>query len=57
MRPEKIHFKSPEELKEEVGLAEPQIINALLQLRGKKGRLAEETQHNLISLYLYAKNL
>ena len=29
---------------EEVGLAEPQIINALLQLRGKRGRLAEEIQ-------------
>lgn len=26
---------------EEVGLAEPQIINVLLQLRGKRGRLAE----------------
>lgn len=29
---------------EEVGLAEPQVINALLKLRGKKGQLAEEIQ-------------
>jgi hypothetical protein len=29
---------------EEVGLAEPQVINALLKLRGKRGRLAEEIQ-------------
>jgi MoxR-like ATPase len=29
---------------EEVGLAEPQIINALLKLRGKMGQLAEEIQ-------------
>jgi MoxR-like ATPase len=29
---------------EEVGLAEPQVINALLKLRGKRGQLAEEIQ-------------
>jgi len=29
---------------EEVGLAEPQVINVLLKLRGKRGRLAEEIQ-------------
>ena len=29
---------------EEVGLAEPQVINALLKLRGKRGKLAEEIQ-------------
>ena len=29
---------------EEVGLAEPQVINSLLKLRGKKGRLTEEIQ-------------
>ena len=29
---------------EEVGLAEPQVINALLKLRGKGGKLAEEIQ-------------
>jgi len=29
---------------EEVGLAEPQVINALLKLRGKKGQLAEVIQ-------------
>ena len=29
---------------EEVGLAEPQVINALLKLRGRKGQLAEEIQ-------------
>ena len=29
---------------EEVGLAEPQVINSLLKLRGKKGQLAEEIQ-------------
>ncbi len=29
---------------EEVGLAEPQIINALLQLRGKRGRIADFIQ-------------
>jgi len=29
---------------EEVGLAEPQVINTLLKLRGKKGQLAEEIQ-------------
>jgi len=29
---------------EEVGLAEPQVINALLKLRGKNGQLAEEIQ-------------
>ncbi|MFH8087062.1 MAG: hypothetical protein QW609_04555 [Candidatus Aenigmatarchaeota archaeon] len=29
---------------EEVGLAEPQVINALLKLRGKKGQLTEEIQ-------------
>jgi hypothetical protein len=29
---------------EEVGLAEPQVINALLKLRGKSGRLTEEIQ-------------
>lgn len=29
---------------EEVGLAEPQVINALLKLRGKKGKIAEEIQ-------------
>ncbi len=29
---------------EEVGLAEPQVINTLLKLRGKRGRLAEEIQ-------------
>lgn len=29
---------------EEVGLAEPQVINALLKLRGKMGQLAEEIQ-------------
>ncbi len=29
---------------EEVGLAEPQVINTLLKLRGKRGQLAEEIQ-------------
>jgi len=29
---------------EEVGLAEPQVINALLKLRGERGKLAEEIQ-------------
>lgn len=29
---------------EEVGLAEPQVINALLKLRGQRGQLAEEIQ-------------
>ena len=29
---------------EEIGLAEPQVINALLKLRGERGRLAEEIQ-------------
>jgi len=29
---------------EEVGLAEPQVINALLKIRGKRGQLAEEIQ-------------
>lgn len=29
---------------EEVGLAEPQVINALLKLRGERGQLAEEIQ-------------
>jgi len=29
---------------EEIGLAEPQVINALLKLRGKRGQLAEEIQ-------------
>jgi hypothetical protein len=29
---------------EEVGLAEPRVINALLKLRGKRGQLAEEIQ-------------
>ncbi len=29
---------------EEVGLAEPQVINALLKLRGKRGQLAKEIQ-------------
>jgi MoxR-like ATPase len=29
---------------EEVGLAEPQVINVLLKLRGKRGQLAEEIQ-------------
>lgn len=29
---------------EEVGLAEPQVINTLLKLRGKRGKLAEEIQ-------------
>lgn len=29
---------------EEVGLAEPQVIDALLKLRGKRGQLAEEIQ-------------
>lgn len=29
---------------EEVGLAEPQVINSLLKLRGKRGQLAEEIQ-------------